>query len=97
MAGGANFQVVDVKGTPTETLSLHPESHSIENPTETSVLVVPGNPGVVHFYRDFLFSVFDKFERRFSVIVGSFLLLFQASCASHENQTLRQDSEPRRT
>lgn len=49
----ANFRLCNVSGYKTDLLEIH-----AENPT-LHVLFVPGNPGVISFYTDFLESLYE--------------------------------------
>ena len=60
------MQVIDVNGVPTQVYRLRgkPESSSL-------VLVVPGNPGVAHFYVSFATRLFQLGKERYDVAVLS--------------------------
>uniref|UniRef100_A0A7N0V3G2 Lipid droplet-associated hydrolase n=2 Tax=Kalanchoe fedtschenkoi TaxID=63787 RepID=A0A7N0V3G2_KALFE len=57
----ASFRLCNVSGHTTELLEI-----GVQNPT-LQLIVIPGNPGVVTFYKEFVESLYHLFEGRASV------------------------------
>ncbi|XP_031484608.1 uncharacterized protein LOC116253756 isoform X3 [Nymphaea colorata] len=58
----ADFRICSVSGFKTEVLELRARNPSV------CVLVIPGNPGVVSFYRDFVEAIYEMLDENASVI-----------------------------
>lgn len=57
----ANLRLHNVNGHMTEILELHAEKPSLQ------VLFIPGNPGIVAFYKDYVEAVYELLDRKASV------------------------------
>ncbi|KAF3788931.1 hypothetical protein EJ110_NYTH05948 [Nymphaea thermarum] len=58
----ADFRICSVSGFKTEVLELRARNPSV------CVLVIPGNPGVVSFYKDFVEAIYEMLDENASVI-----------------------------
>lgn len=56
-------KVIPVNGIPTVISVLKPE----ENQSKVSVVVIPGNPGLVEYYDAFIWSLFEASSRTLSI------------------------------
>jgi pimeloyl-ACP methyl ester carboxylesterase len=60
-----NIKVIDVSGIHTEVYARTPNKYS-----PLKIVIVPGNPGIVDFYVDFVDLLFDKFGQKHSVLIA---------------------------
>jgi hypothetical protein len=64
------YQNVLVLGIPTRIYSVHPTVVSRNRDENVAIVVIPGNPGVIDFYKDFINSLFDQMGKTHSIIGG---------------------------
>jgi pimeloyl-ACP methyl ester carboxylesterase len=56
-------EVVSVKGKRTELLSVHPKERG-----DLTIVIIPGNPGIIDFYIEFMEEIYTRSEGRYSVL-----------------------------
>lgn len=59
-------QVVEVGGIRTETYALRAERPV----SDITLVVVPGNPGAIEFYVEFITELFHLLDQKYSIVGG---------------------------
>lgn len=67
-------EVFNLGGCPTEVLKM---GANVEDEWNVAIIIVPGNPGIVDFYRHLVIHLHSHFGGAFPVLVGMSHLLLE--------------------